>query len=234
MPATLSILGLYNYDNSIFEKLNVPDHISKLDVVNNILFECAELELLYSDPDTMKTAIGIWSNIHLPTWQALQETLEYEYNPIWNVDGTETETHNLTNEHKKTGTDTQANSGTDTITNSGNDVSTDSGTDTDTKSVSGFNSSTFVNSDKIQTQHGKSTTLAHGLQTQTAHGKQEQTTYNSTDTIKDTGSITKLRQGNIGVTKTQDLIESQRKVVNFNVTDVITKEFKRKFCLLVY
>lgn len=41
-------------------------------------------------------------------------------------------------------------------------------------------------------------------------------------------------KGNIGVTTSQQMIEEQRKIVNFCVYDVIIDSFQRRFCLLVY
>lgn len=40
--------------------------------------------------------------------------------------------------------------------------------------------------------------------------------------------------GNIGVTTTQEMIESERRVVQFNLYEQIAEEFVNKFCLLVY
>lgn len=40
--------------------------------------------------------------------------------------------------------------------------------------------------------------------------------------------------GNIGVTTSQQMIEAERKVSEFNIIDYITDSFKRRFCLIVY
>lgn len=45
---------------------------------------------------------------------------------------------------------------------------------------------------------------------------------------------TETRKGNIGVTATQDLIQKQREVVQFNIYDFIAESFKKEFCLMVY
>ena len=50
MRATLSILGLYNYDTSIFENFVVPDGVDAADAVNSIVMDNAELELIYPEP----------------------------------------------------------------------------------------------------------------------------------------------------------------------------------------
>lgn len=41
-------------------------------------------------------------------------------------------------------------------------------------------------------------------------------------------------KGNIGVTTTQQMIEQERNVVEFNIYDYIVDSFKKRFCILVY
>lgn len=95
--ATLTILGLWQYDHTVLDGMQVPQGISKETLCDNLLMECAELEVLYPDPDFMKPAIASWSAMMAPVWQELYDTTQYEYNPIWNKDGTyrETETRDL-------------------------------------------------------------------------------------------------------------------------------------------
>lgn len=94
IPATLSILGLYNYDNSIFDNLVTPFEDNET-LIQNILMECAELEILYPDADFMKFAIGTWSQKQLPIWNKLYNTEKLEYNPLENANRTE-ETNDTT------------------------------------------------------------------------------------------------------------------------------------------
>lgn len=91
----LSIMGMWEYDNSLFDGLNVPTYtdknntvhvVNKTDVINSILLNCAELEIIYPKFDTMKLAIGVWSASEQDTWRKMYETQMAEYNPLWNVD----------------------------------------------------------------------------------------------------------------------------------------------------
>lgn len=93
----LTTLGLYQYDPTLFDSMSLPEGVSREIIVDNILMECAELETLLPDPAILKGAIRRWSAACLPTWQHLYDTTQYEYNPIWNKDGTvrETETRDL-------------------------------------------------------------------------------------------------------------------------------------------
>lgn len=95
MPATMSIISLYNYDETIFDSLTVPEAMNKQNVIDTILLKCAAFEILYPDPEFMKEAIRIWSLGCAGVWDHLYETMHYEYNPIWNKDGSYTETRQL-------------------------------------------------------------------------------------------------------------------------------------------
>lgn len=98
----LSILGLYNYDSTIFDDLVVPldeDNNPLFDkdtLVDTICYQNAEISLLYTDPTTMKNMIRLWSNTSQYSWKTLAKTMYLEYNPIWNKDGTITDTYNTT------------------------------------------------------------------------------------------------------------------------------------------
>lgn len=98
----LSIMGLYNYDPTIFDDLTVPqdadgnDLFDKATLIDTICYQNAELSLLYTDPATMKNMIRLWSNSSQYSWKTLGETMYFDYNPIWNKDGTIKDTYNTT------------------------------------------------------------------------------------------------------------------------------------------
>ena len=86
MPATMSLLGLYNWDATILDGLVVPNGIDRETVINNLLRECAELEIIYPQPDALKFFVSEWSRERLPVWEKLEATLKFEYDPISNYD----------------------------------------------------------------------------------------------------------------------------------------------------
>lgn len=94
--AKLTLIGLYNYDNTIFDLLNVPEGLTKDTLVNNILLRSSEFEVLYPDPDFIKSAIGDFSNAWQPTFERWVNALALEYNPLENYDRKEdwTDTRN--------------------------------------------------------------------------------------------------------------------------------------------
>lgn len=89
--ATLSILGLYNSDPHIWDEFAVPDGLSRVDIYTDIMLDCAELEVLYPDPDVMRAAIGLWSRKSQNEWSRLYATAVAEYDLTGNVSMTETE-----------------------------------------------------------------------------------------------------------------------------------------------
>lgn len=170
----LSIMGLYEYDNNLFQGLQLPEGVNREAVINEILLQCAELELLYPSIDTMKLAITTWSLANQYTWQKLYDTMVVEYNPIWNVDATVSIDRDAT------------------------------GTGNATDAVKGFNSNTWAESDKTDTSSAA------------------------------TEDVTERRTGNIGVTTTQQMLEAERKIAEFNMISYIAQSFKQRFCLLIY
>lgn len=87
--ATLSILGLYNFDPTIFDDFALPEVItSKMNehlVYENILLEYAELEVLYPDPTIMKQAIAVWSQSRFHAWTRMANVLYENYDPFINI-----------------------------------------------------------------------------------------------------------------------------------------------------
>lgn len=81
----MSIIGLYNYRPDIFNELSVPSTIDKELLIDNIVLECGELEVLYSNPDFLKEAIGKWSSIRLHTWNKMSIVMYEDYDPFINI-----------------------------------------------------------------------------------------------------------------------------------------------------
>lgn len=223
----LSIMGMYEYDPSIFDGLDIPTYIdqnnvthviNKQNVIDNICLNCAELEIVYPAFDTMKLAIGIWSAANQETWRKLLETQFIPYNPIWNVDAHELETYGrgYTDE---TSYDSQDKRTVDLTDEETRDM-------TDTKSVKGFNSNTWAESEEM-VYSGTDTFEHDGTDTIDYSGK-------DTRTGREDSGREVTRQGNIGVTTTQKMIEEQREIAEFNIIDYITESFKKRFCLMIY
>lgn len=129
----LSPLGLYNWDQTIFDLMQIPVALDKDTLVDNLLAETAELEVLYPNPVVFKNLVGVWSAKQIDIWNRLYATTQYEYNPIENYDRYETGSNSGTGRTAHSGTDTTA----DTTTYGGTDGRTEAimqgGSDTNTR-----------------------------------------------------------------------------------------------------
>lgn len=236
----MDLIGLYNYDQTLLDSLVLPEDLedSRDIIKDNLLLETAERELIYPDAAFLKSAIGAWSAKQSPIWEELYETTQYEYNPIWNVDGKVKEEHNLTGTDYLTDNHTTERTHTDTITRTHLDTMTTTHGDTMTTddSVYGYNESTAAPSDKSVSAHSGTTSDAHTGTISDAHtgAITDKDTGTRKHDTSDKGDITTTRTGNIGVTSTQSLILEQREVVKLNIIDVIIQDFSNRFCLKVY
>lgn len=200
--ATLSLLGLYQYDNTIFNELVLPEGMDKQLYINNLLMETAEMEVLFSNPATMRSVIGIWSSAHLDSWAKMWNTTKLEYNPIENYDRQEDWTDN-----NKTNSKVQS-----------KDVGTGKNHSTDISKAAGFDSGNLVTS-------GQNDNDSNNESTQIGNSEG-----NSNEELKHTGRV----HGNIGVTTSQQMIEEERRVADWNMYEYLIDKFKQQFLLLVY
>ena len=236
----MDLIGLYNYDQTLLDSLTLPEDLEdKRDIIKeNILLETAEREVIYPDVTFLKYAIGVWSAKQSPIWEELYKTTQYEYNPIWNVDGEVVEKHDLKGTDYLTDDHTTTRTHTDTITRTHNDTLTmnKGAGSTNTHSVYGFNSSIEAPADKdTLTTNGFNSDVHSGTITDAHTGSiTDKDTGTRKHDTSDTGDVTTTRTGNIGVTSTQSLIQEQREVVKLNIIDVIINDFADRFCLKVY
>lgn len=202
----LSFLGLYNWDNTIFDDMTLPDDFTLDDkeiIVNNLLMESAELEVLYPDPEFMKQAITAWSAKEVISWNRLYKAMTAKYDPIENY-------------NRKEETDTQ-NRGS--MVNSGTDRNDRTGQFQTTNSITSFDNNNFQPHDLSVETVGDNTSITYGR-----------------TVSDNTGSKIKSEiHGNIGVTTSQQMLEQEIEVTpKINIYNIIINSFIQRFCLLVY
>lgn len=249
MRATLSLMGMYEYDHTILDFFHYPDKWETVDkdvFVNKLLLDTAELEVLYPDADIFKTAIKYWSAAEVQNWNKLYDTTVLKYNPIWNKDGTVTETE----KHIKNNNYTDVTDGTiadhsSTIGNQNTETSGNENIDTTNNTnekdyVFGFNSDSAAQSGETVTDDtGRTNTdRSENIKTNNSANTDATTTNNTNFKHDEKENIdreyTRTEQGNIGITTTQQMINEEREVDKFNLMDYIIDRFKQRFCLLVY
>ena len=146
--ATLSLIGLYNYDNTLFDGLTLPAGIDKDICINEILRRCGEFELIYSDLDFNKAMIAQFGNKHNRTFTKWVEGLAEEFNPLHNYDRHEI----YTDTHKSNAV---SNSATSTSSNadrkvSAYDASTMQPKENETSGGSGTGSAVNTSNDEVK------------------------------------------------------------------------------------
>lgn len=226
MRATLSILGLYQREPTLFDELELPGNMNKDVMIDNILYEAAPLEAYYPDPNFMKFMIGRWSFMNQSVWQKLYDTTVLEYNPIFNYDRTEEWSENEQMLDKRTLTGTEMETSTD---NSSGEIRS-SGTVKSELNVSGYNESSYV--PREQTIETPDTLTSNTSETDRTVSIDKNDTENmdrKRDNIR-----TGRAFGNIGVTTTQQMIQQERETALFNMYKVITDSFIERFCLMIY
>ena len=249
MRATLSLMGMYEYDHTILDFFHYPDKWETVDkdvFVNKLLLDTAELEVLYPDAEVFKMAIGYWSNAEVNNWNKLYETTILKYNPIWNKDGTVTETEkHIKNNNYTDVTDGKIADHSSTIGNQNTETSGNEKIDTTNNTneknyVFGFNSDSAAQSGETVTDDTGRTNTDRSENTKSnSSANTDATTTNNTNFKHDEKEnidreYTRTEQGNIGITTTQQMINEEREVDKFNLMDYIIDRFKQRFCLLVY
>lgn len=106
-----------NMNKSLFDNLELPEGLSKDTLTANIILECGEFEVLYSDPYFMQEAIKTWSDREQATFERWVNALNIEYAPLENYDRFENWTDTLDSDSisSSRGTIDTSNSGTNQL-----------------------------------------------------------------------------------------------------------------------
>lgn len=245
--AMLSIIGLYNWSDRIFDNLHLPDGVDPEEVKLNILSECGELTIMYPDWDFMYKAIDFWSNKELPTWERVYTLTQLEYNPIENYDRIESEIESeaALENRLRSSQNTRSQSGESTTgENSQTHTATNSaslGQNSNVNKVAGFNTDSMADQSATagntqNTDVAKGDTVASTDQTMTTSGE-ETDVGNSSDqgeTNRNRSRSSRIH-GNIGVSTPADMMAKELEIYPaINIVEYIVNSFKRRFCILVY
>lgn len=204
--ASLSILGLYEWNEGIFDNLQVPEGIDRDILIPEIVTECSDFSLLYPDYDFMRMLIGVWSRKESHIWAEMLRSENFQYNPIENYDRYEEITREVEGDNTSSGESSSTSTGQTGGTSTGAQTSYNSleFRDTGRTTSSGTSSGTDQNSDSGESH-------SEGTEHTTAH-----------------------LHGNIGVTTAQQMIQGFREVSDFCTYDFIVQSFKNRFCIQVY
>lgn len=228
--AKITLIGqetwLQKENKSIFDLLSLPSGIDKDDCVDNIMMECGEFETLYSDPFFMRAAVGTWSKKHYRTFEKWINALNLEYNPLENYDRQEdwTDTGNKQNTLDFTDATTTKTTGKTTTegTSEQNGFTEDQ--------VSAFDSNTYQESEKHIVDTDESHEDEVNSTNEMINSSEQNTEGNEDSENVHSGRI----HGNIGVTTSQQMLQSELDIARFNIIQEITNLFMEELCIMVY
>ena len=256
--AKMTLIGMYNYDQTLFNGLTFPAGIDKDIAVNEILVRANEFCVLYTDPDFMKIQIGIWGQKHFRTFEKWVYALAQEFNPLHNYDRHEEfEDHSGKKSSSKTTADyTDARSVDMTAERTPNlrETSHEESTLTDGQmfpgndetKVSAYDSSSYEPKEKTthdigtiehdtdssitNTTSGRDTTNNSGTDDMTRSGTLADTSGSETVNSSHTAHL----YGNIGVTTSTQMLEDYLRVERWNIYENIADIFVDEFCIQIY
>ena len=240
--AKITTVGFYQYmnayNNDLFGLLNLPPGIDKDTLVNNILLRGGEFEVVYSNPDFYKSAIGLWSNKHYRTFEKWINALNIDYNPLENYDRMEewSDTGSRINTGTVSDSGSRKNTGTQSTETEVNDNFKGSENSTSSDEISAYNSNSFQNDKKNTTNSSNSSETNTKTNSTRTDNLTESNSNTRTDNLSEkTNSDRKGRaHGNIGVTTSQQMLQSELDIAKWNIYEKITDLFLSEFCIMVY
>ena len=240
--AKITTVGFYQYmnayNNDLFGLLNLPPGIDKDTLVNNIMLRGGEFEVVYSNPDFYKSAIGLWSNKHYRTFEKWINALNIDYNPLENYDRMEewSDSGSRTNTGTVSDSGIRKNTGTQSTESSSKDNFKESGNSTSSDEISAYNSNSFQNDKKNTTNSSNSSETNTTANNTRTDNLSESNSNTRTDNLSEkTNSDRKGRaHGNIGVTTSQQMLQSELDIAKWNIYEQITDLFLSEFCIMVY
>lgn len=227
----VSLIGMYSYDNNLFDNVNLPDGYNKETFIETLLLEHGEKCVLYADVPFMKYSLGIISRKWYHEFERILQTLSDNYNPLYNFDRNEeyTDTENKQN----TGSTTGWVGGGSTRTNSP-DYTTEQVTDgTTTETVSAFNSNTYEPSKQIKNNDGKTKVSGKSEDISETFGQNSNGT--SSDTEWRTLGHNAHLFGNIGVTTSQQMARDEIKLrEDLNLYNIVAGIFANELLINIF
>lgn len=213
-----SVTGVMGLDEDLNYFFMMFGHNMEETLIPCILRRAGHFACIYDTVEECADAVAHWSAENVRRWNRLIATTAQKYELVHNYDRTETVTDRRTVLENVENTATH--SGEDNSTRSANGFS-----NVENK-VAAFDSSEYQGRDSAvhsgtSDETGKNTSSGNMSNT----GKRD-----NTETVERT-----IRAfGNIGVTTAQQMLEEERKLLKFNITEYIANEFVENFCIMVY
>jgi len=220
--AKITLLGMYEYLNSegidLFSEMTLPTGIDRDILVDSIMLRGAEFEILYSEPTTMRNAIGAWSRKWQHTLTKWAKALAIEYDPLENYDRRESWSDaKVGNESKK---------GSRTSSGSSSDMSVSNGSDISENKRAAYDSSSYS---PVEKDENNSKSSSSGASITKADGTDSEDRSNTESSLHEGRT-----HGNIGVTTSQQMLEAEWNVAKLNIYEEAAELFLTELTIYTY
>lgn len=215
----ITMIGMYNYDEKLFDEMTLPPEINREDFINTFLFNYGEFPVMYPSWSILKFAIGVWSKKWYHSIERIIRAMTEDYDPLHNFDR-----HELyTDTENKTETNTTSYGSTITETDT-REIKSDG---TNESEVSAYNEDQYQPDNKQTINNTES--HSGGVETE-RDGK-------DTNDMKGNRGLTHEGHlyGNIGVTKSTDMLSDEISVRrNQNILDIVSEMLFKEVCIYTY
>lgn len=223
----LTLIGLYNYDPTLFDGLALPDGYDLETFRDALLLEHGEKCILYSNPDFMKNAIALWGRKWSLELGRIYDALAAEYDPIYNYDRYEEYTDNEGRKYESkvnAGHNAKDTPSFSTVNETNENATTE-------EQISADNSGSYQPEHKTIADGGKTTASTSGTTQDLTESS------NSTTNDAETRNFSHKAHlyGNIGVTTSAAMVsEVVRQRFEYNLYSIAAKLFASELLLGIY
>lgn len=242
----ITMIGLYNHDNALFDDMQLPTGIDKELFVNVFLLNYGEFPVIYTNWDIMKFAIGVWSKKWYDSIERIILAMTEEYNPLHNFDRYE----EYTDVEGKKGTSTEKRNTSDkrnaneTIKENADrsiDTNADGSLNQEVEnSVSAYNEDTYQPDNKENTTSNSTNTS--NTEEESTRSIKRDSTDNATGEATANGTTSEDRNlkhighlyGNIGVTQSTQMLNAELDLRRAqNIIDIVAAMLYKEVCIYV-
>ena len=208
---SINLWRIQNQNEFYFNDIVLDERLNKEDLYNMILTEYMNMLVLYANPQLFKTTVKLFFLKNKDRISDLIDTTVLNYDPLENYSTVET------GKLDRTGTKgfTQADNRTENITREGDTTST--------HYVSAFNN---VQGEDVEQSRDVIKAKEKVVDTENYTSAQDTNTKDNEETRDTKKGITNLTY--------QDLVEKQRKVVQFSIYEWILKEFAKDLLVAIW
>lgn len=208
---SINLWRLQNQNEFYFNDIVLDERLNKEDLYNMILTEYMNMLVLYANPQLFKTTVKLFFLKNKDRISDLIDTTVLNYDPLENYSTVET------GKLDRTGTKgfTQADNRTENIVREGDTTST--------HYVSAFNN---VQGEDVEQNRDVIKAKEKVVDTENYTSAQDTNTKDNEETRDTKKGITNLTY--------QDLVEKQRKVVQFSIYEWILKEFAKDLLVAIW